>query len=165
LVVEEVSMAIKIETGSLEQLLTLMEINYQVFKGMYASEPYSLEQYKQKLEGKKPTIFVARDTNTGMICGDSISFPAEDGSYYLWIMGVHPAYMGRGIGAELLSRNEVAAASQGFSSITTKVYAVSDSMHHLLKKNGYVATATDHTAKDPRMYFTRYRLELKGQAA
>jgi GNAT superfamily N-acetyltransferase len=132
---------------------------------MYAEERYSsLEEYMKKLDGKKPTIFIARDSDTGIIAGDSISFSRDD-AYYIWIMGVLPEHHGRGIGTHLLSRNEVAAASEGFKAMTAKVYDVSTQMRYLLQKSGYRVTLADLSVGESKQRVSYYRFDLSNQVA
>lgn len=49
-----------ITSGSIENLEQIVHLNYEIFKGMYEDEPYSLEQYKEKLKDKEPIIFILK---------------------------------------------------------------------------------------------------------
>lgn len=127
-------MSIEIVKGNMNQLEEIVKANYQIFKGMYECEPYSLDDYQKKLSNKKPIVYLAKDKNK--IIGDSISFE-RDGSFYIWIMGVLKKYQGRGIGTKLLDFNESYSKKKKFKSVTIKVYNVSLKMQKLLIKQGY----------------------------
>jgi len=110
------------------------------FFGMYEKEPYSIDAYKKRLAHKAPIIYVA--TKDNKIIGDSVSY-AEDGSLYIWIMGVLQECRRKGIGTKLLDRNELYARENGLRAVTTKVFNVSPEMQNLLKKRGYQLMQVD----------------------
>lgn len=44
-------------------LTQLAQFNYHIFDGMYENEPYSPEQYKERLKGKNPWYYPHRSYN------------------------------------------------------------------------------------------------------
>jgi ribosomal protein S18 acetylase RimI-like enzyme len=115
-------------------IVELVEMNFRVFDGMYEHPPYSLDEYKKRLEGKSPAVFVAKDGEK--IIGDVISFE-ESGALYLWILAVSPEYRGRGIGGKLIEMTENFAKESGFKKVSAKVYGISEKMLALLSSRGY----------------------------
>ena len=118
----------------LEKFEEIVELNYQIFKGMYEEEPYSLEKYKRRLENKETIIFIAKENND--IVADSISFEDDD-SFYIWIFGVSEKYRRKGIVSALLEKNEQFAKENNYESVSVKVYNVSKEMQYLLRRRGY----------------------------
>lgn len=139
-----------------DRLSEIVDFNFGIFDGMYEDEPYSQEQYKEKLKDKEPIILIAEDD--GKILGDSISF-ARDGSYYIWILGVSSEYRGKGIGNSLIEANEEIAKEHKFKKVIVKVYNVSEEMQGLLKKRGYEVIKTKESDVDPK--YTAVLFELK----
>lgn len=101
---------------------------------MYENEPYSPEQYKERLKGKNPIIFTVKKDKK--LVANSISFE-QDNSFYIWILAVDKNYRRQGIGASLLDKNEQFAKENGYKSVSTKVYNVSKEMKRLLKQRNY----------------------------
>ncbi|MBU2576578.1 MAG: GNAT family N-acetyltransferase [Nanoarchaeota archaeon] len=132
-------MEYEIINGSLEDLSEIVKLNMKIFKGMYESEPYSLEQYHSKLEDKIPIINVAKMGNE--IVGDSIAFQKED-SLYLWVLGVSKDHRNKKIASQLFDLLEDFARKQELS-VSVKTYPVSNEMIRLLKKRGYEIIKTD----------------------
>ncbi len=121
------------KTG-MEDIAELAEVNFRVFDGVYEHTPYGIVEYKKRLEGKFPVIFVAKDSEK--IIGDAISF-GEEGVLYLWILAVSQEYRGRGVGGKLLEMTEKFAKENGFMGVRAKVYGVSENMLSLLSSRGY----------------------------
>jgi ribosomal protein S18 acetylase RimI-like enzyme len=119
---------------STQTLTQLVKFNYHIFDGMYENEPYSPEQYKERLKGKNPIIFTVKKDKK--LVANSISFE-KDNSFYIWILAVDKNYRGQGIGASLLDKNEQFAKENGYKSVSTKVYNVSKEMKRLLKQRNY----------------------------
>lgn len=119
---------------STQTLTQLAQFNYHIFDGMYENEPYSPEQYKERLKGKNPIIFIVKKDKN--LVADSISFE-QDNSFYIWILAVDKNYRGQGIGASLLDKNEKFARENGYKTVSTKVYNVSKEMKRLLKQRNY----------------------------
>ena len=145
-----------IKEGDINQLEQIVDVNRQIFKGMYEQDPYSLEQYEEKLSDKQPKIFIAE--NNGQIIADSISFK-RNGSLYIWIMGVLKEYRNKGIATKLFENNEQFAKSNGYESVSIKVYNVSKKMLRLLSERGYQIVDTEESKNDPK--FNAIHLELK----
>lgn len=118
----------------LERLAEIVEINTKIFDGMYDWPLYTLDDYKKRLEGINPIIFVAEDN--GKIIGDCISFE-KDNKFYLWISGVLKDYRNRGIASKLFDLREQYAREHNYKKIFTKVYNVSKEMLKLINKRGY----------------------------
>lgn len=123
-----------IEQGNVENIKQIVDLNYEIFKGIYEDKPYSLKHYKEKLKNKNPIIFISKKSNK--ITGNSISFK-KNNSFYIWIVGVAEKHRGQGIGNLLLEKNEQFAQKNGYKSISTKVYNISEKMQQLLKRRGY----------------------------
>ncbi len=117
-----------------QTLTQLAQFNYHIFDGMYKNEPYSLDQYKERLKGKNPIIFTVKKDKK--LVANSISFE-QDNSFYIWILAVDKNYRGQGIGASLLDKNEKFARENGYKTVSTKVYNVSKEMKRLLKQRNY----------------------------
>ena len=148
-----------IERGSLEDLEQIVHFNYEIFNGMYEDEPYSLEQYKDKLKDKESVIFISRKNDE--ITGDSISF-GRDNSFYIWILGVNEKHRGEGIGSSLLDKNEQFAQENGYESIFVKVYNVSEEMQKLLNQRGYQVAKIEESETNPKYTAVRFELKFKG---
>jgi ribosomal protein S18 acetylase RimI-like enzyme len=133
-------MEYEIVKDSICDLAEIVELNRKIFIGMYESEPYSLSQYKSRLEGKNPLIGIVNVDNE--IIANSIAFRKEN-SLYLWILGVSKYHRNRGIASRLFDLNEDFARNNGIDSVNTKVYPVSKEMIQLVEKRGYEITKTD----------------------
>lgn len=146
----------KITEGNIDQLERIVQTNFEIFKGMYEHDPYSLDDYQKKLKGIEPKIFVAQID--GRIVGDSISFE-RNGSLYIWIMGVLKEHRGKGIAKELFENNEQFARENGYRSLTLKVYNVSQEMLRVLLGRGYQVVGVEKSEVDAR--FNAVHLELE----
>lgn len=146
----------KISEGSLEELEQIVSTNSKIFKGMYESDPYSIDQYKDKLKNIEPKIFVAKVNS--QIVGDSISFERA-GSLYIWIMGVLKEYRNKGIASQLFENNEQFARTRKYKSVTIKVYNVSKEMLHMLLARGYEIVDVDRSEINSK--YDAVHLELK----
>lgn len=121
------------QTGT-DRLPEIVEMNKQVFEGMYDWPIYELDDYKKRLEGITPIIFIAEDN--GKIVGNCISFEKE-GKFYLWILGVLKEYRNKGIASKLFDLREHYAREHNYKKIFAKVYNVSKEMLKLMTKRGY----------------------------
>lgn len=110
-------------------------LNEKIFAGLYASAPYTLQDYRKRLEGVSPAIFVAEEE--GEIVGNAIAFQKE-GALYLWVLGVDPRYRKRGIAEHLYQMCEDRAREIGCKKVTVKIYNVSQDMIRLALKRGYI---------------------------
>jgi deoxycytidylate deaminase/GNAT superfamily N-acetyltransferase len=142
--------------GNIDQLEPIVAMNYEIFRGMFEKEPYSLAQYQEKLKDNKVTIYVAK--MNGQIIGDAISF-GKDKALYLWIMGVLKEHRNQGIATQLFERTERFARANGYDSVTTKVYNVSGEMRRVLVARGYQIIDVEKSDTDPK--FNAVHLELK----
>ncbi|MFA5986341.1 MAG: GNAT family N-acetyltransferase [Parcubacteria group bacterium] len=140
----------------IDQLEQIVFVNDKIFKGMYEKDPYSLDQYQEKLKNLQPKIFVAKVND--QIIGDSISFE-KNNSLYLWIMGVLEEYRNKGIAVKLFERNEQFARENKYESITVKVYNVSKEMLKLLLTRNYEITDVEKSKTDPK--YNAVHLTLK----
>jgi len=140
-----------------QNLTQLAQFNYHIFDGMYENEPYSPEQYKERLKGKNPIIFIVKKDKK--LVADSISFE-QDNSFYIWILAVDKNYRGQGIGTSLLDKNEQFARQNGYKSISTKVYNVSKKMKRLLKQRNYKIVKRQKSKTNSKFTALIYTLEL-----
>ena len=150
-------MIIKFDKVGMERLPEIVQINYLIFKGMYEFEPYSSGHYREKLSGVEPIIYTAR-FNDGLV-GDAISF-RRDNSLYLWVLGVSKNFRNKGIASKLFDLTEKYARDNGFNSVTTKVYNVSEDMLRLVLKRGYCITKVEESDVDSKYDAIHLRLEL-----
>jgi ribosomal protein S18 acetylase RimI-like enzyme len=150
-------MNIKYREGSTNRLEEIVSLNHTIFSGMYQEEPYSLEQYQNKLKDKEPKIFLAK-SKRGVV-GDSIGFGRQN-SWYIWVMGVSRDCRGEGIGAKLLELNEKHALEYGFRTVSLKVYNVSTEMQRLLISRNYRISGVDVSNRDPDYFAVEFKLKL-----
>ncbi len=134
----------KFELVTSEKLPEIVEVNHQIFDGLYEWPPYSLDKYKERFSGLKPIIFIAE--KEGKIIGDCISFE-KDAEWYLWILGVLKEYRKQGIANKLLDLNEKYAKENNYKIVSVKVYNVSKEMLALLLRRGYQITDIEKHAK------------------
>ncbi len=125
---------VEITIGSASDLAEIVSCNHAIFKSMHENEPYSLDQYQDRLKDEEPLIYLAKVDNE--IVGNSISF-AKNSSWYLWILGVHKDHRNKGLGTRLIELNELHAKNNKYEFITAKVYNVSKNMLRLLLERGY----------------------------
>jgi ribosomal protein S18 acetylase RimI-like enzyme len=118
----------------ISRLPEIAEMNREVFDGMYDRPVYTLDDYKKRLEGVTPIIFIAEDN--GKVVGNCISYES-DGKLYLWVSGVLKEYRNQGIASKLFDMREQYAREHNYKKIFTKVYNVSKEMLCLLIKRGY----------------------------
>ena len=150
-------MSVDIERSSIKELQRIVELNKQIFDGMYEEEPYHLEVYEAKLKDLDSVIFVARKGER--IIGDSISFPRSR-EFYIWILGVNTEARKQGIGTRLIELNERYARKHDFESVGVKVYDTSPDMKRLLSGRGYLITRVDVSENDPKYNANHFRLNL-----
>jgi len=146
----------EISEGNIDQLEQIVLTNYEIFKGMYEQDPFSLEHYQKKLKDFEPKIFIAKID--GQIVGDSISFD-RDGSLYIWIMGVLKEYRNKGIATKIFENNEQFARANEYKSVSVKVYNVSREMLMVLLARGYQITNVEQSETDTK--YNAVHLELK----
>lgn len=146
----------EVSEGNIDQLEQIFLTNYEIFKGMYEHDPYSLEHYQKKLKDLEPKIFIAKID--GQVVGDSISFD-RDGSLYIWIMGVLKEYRNKGIATKIFENNEQFARANKLESVSVKVYNVSKEMLMILLVRGYQITNVEQSETD--MKYNAVHLELK----
>lgn len=124
---------------------------------MYENEPYSLEQYQERLKGKNPIIFTVKKDKK--LVANSISFE-QDNSFYIWILAVDKNYRGQGIGTSLIDKNEKFAKENGYKTVSTKVYNVSKEMKRLLKQRNYKIVKRQKSKTNSKFTALIYTLEL-----
>lgn len=151
-------MALEYEQGSLKDLEKIAAFNEKIFSGMYDHGPYTLKDYTNRLREKKPLIYLVYSEK--ILVGNSISY-ADDLSWYLWILGVDYKERKKGIGNELIERNEKYAKKQKFEKVTAKVYNVSPAMQRLLIKRGYHITKIIPSEKDTKYNAIWFNLKLQ----
>lgn len=134
-------MEYEILKGSMEDIKEIVELNRNIFTGMYENEPYSIDQYQSKLQDKNPIINIVKIDNK--IIASSIAFQDED-SLYLWILAVSKDHRNKKIASQLLDHLEKSARDQERISVTTKVYSISKEMQQLIKQRSYAITKTDN---------------------
>ena len=137
-------MSVNIQNSDISNLEKIANLNYNIFSGMYENKPYSLDEYKSRLTGKDPIIFIAVEDN--QIIGDSIAYKDND-DLYLWILGIDKEYRNLGIGKQLLQKNKEYSQNNNLTLIKVKVYGVSVEMRKLLENNGYRIIKIDKSEK------------------
>lgn len=142
---------------STQTLTQLAQFNYHIFDGVYENEPYSPEQYKERLKGKNPIIFTVKKDKK--LVANSISFE-QDNSFYIWILAVDKNYRGQGIGTSLIDKNEKFAKENGYKTVSTKVYNVSKEMKRLLKQRNYKIVKRQKSKTNSKFTALIYALEL-----
>ncbi|MBU0461115.1 MAG: GNAT family N-acetyltransferase [Nanoarchaeota archaeon] len=147
----------KFDRADIELLEEIVQVNHAIFEGMYRSEPYSLDQYRERLARVEPLIYVARCDDK--IVGDAISFGKDD-SLYLWILGVSENFRNQGVASGLLDLTEGYARDEGFRSVTTKVHNVSKDMLRLVLERGYTLIDVEKSEADPRHNAVHFKLGL-----
>ena len=152
----EQSATYEIMESNIDQLEQIVLVNDRIFKGMYENDPYSLEQYQERLKNLQPKIFIVKVND--QIIGDSISFE-KNNSLYLWIMGVVEEYRNKGIATKLFDYNEQFARANKYESIAVKVYNVSKEMLTLLLARNYQITGVERSETDSK--YNAVHLELK----
>ena len=70
-----------------------------------------------------------------------LSFEGEPGTYYLYAMGVDPAFRGRGIGSALMAASEDRARQLGFSRTSLLVAKDKEKMWARYERQGYSVVA------------------------
>jgi ribosomal protein S18 acetylase RimI-like enzyme len=129
----------KYETLSDEILADLVELNSQVFADMYANDPYSLDQYIERLKEKELVIYKLKDKAS--LVANSVAYK-EENSLYLWILAVKKEFRNLGYATNLLENNEKYAKNRDLEKIRVKVYNVSKPMQNLLEKRSYLKLET-----------------------
>lgn len=147
-------MDIVIENISREKLDQIVDLNYQIFLGMYEHEPYSLEQYQARLKDKKYFILSAMGDN--QLLGDAVSY-VDGYGLYLWVMGVDKNFRRQGIATKLLDHSEKIAKENNLQQVSAKVYDVSPEMKSCLLSRGYELLKTEESTVDKK-YNTNYYL-------
>lgn len=146
---------IQIKEGLIDNLEELVALDQGVFSGMYDHEPFTLETYREKLEGKDPIILVARDEDK--VVGDAIAFE-RDKTLYIWIMAVLKDYRGQGIAKRFFEILETKARQMHLCALTVKTYGVNEEMLGLLKKKGF--EITEHISSPQNSQQDAFRLKL-----
>lgn len=149
-------LSFEVSEGNINQLEQIVRTNFEIFKGMYEQDPYSLAHYQEKLKDFEPQIFIAKID--GQIVGDSISFE-RNGSLYIWIMGVLKEHRKKGIATKLFENNEQLARTNKYKSVTAKVYNVSKEMLRVLLARDYQITDVEQSEADAK--YNAVHLELK----
>lgn len=150
-------MGIAIENISIEKLDQIVDFNYQIFLGMYENEPYSLDQYQNRLKDKKYFILSAMGDN--QLLGDAVSYVDSD-SLYLWIMGVDKNFRRQGIATKLLDHSEEIAKENSLKQVSAKVYDVSPEMKSFLVSRGYELLKIEESVVDKKYNANYYLLKI-----
>ncbi|MGV8168915.1 MAG: GNAT family N-acetyltransferase [Candidatus Nanoarchaeia archaeon] len=145
------------ERKTKNSLKEIVAVNYELFSEIYDFEPYSLEHYEHKLSDVECLIFAAEAD--GKIVGDAISFKRNN-SLYIWILGVSKSFRGKGIASRLLEMTEQYAKENGFESVTTKVYRISNDMAALMKKRNYVIEKIEENSENHEYDVLHFILRL-----
>jgi len=146
-------MTAEIKRGGLKDLQRIQELNQRVFQEFW-EDPYSLQKYFQKLNGKDPLILLVEES---VIIGDLIAFNKQD-SFYIWLMAVEKRFRRRGVGSRLLEECESFARQHDFPSLSVKVYNISSAMQRLLIKRKYLITGFTKSDDDRynKTFFTLF---------
>lgn len=148
-------MAVSIIPCNLSDLDRIVELDHEIFTGLYPWQLYSLQEYRQRLHGTNPMILVASKENKWV--GSAIAF-SQCLDFYLWVLGVKEEERKQGVGSMLMDRIEVTGQKQGLSGVIAKVYNVSSEMQSLLKKRGYTPIDVEKAGADSRYHAVRFRL-------
>ncbi|KKP67743.1 MAG: GCN5-related N-acetyltransferase [Candidatus Moranbacteria bacterium GW2011_GWE1_35_17] len=143
--------------GNIKQLEQIVAVNGEIFKGMYESEPYSFNQYQERLKNLEPKIFVAKIGDR--IIGNSISYNKEN-SLYVWIMGVLKDCRNKGIATKLFENNEQFAKENNYESVIAKVYNVSQEMIRLLLARNYQIVDIEKSDSNPKYNAVHLKLKI-----
>lgn len=141
-------------TNDLEKIVL---VNQKIFQGMYERDPYSLQEYQERLKNIKPKILVAKIDEK--IVGNSIAFE-RDRKLYIWIVGVLKEHRNNGIATRFFEENEQFAKENKYLSVTTKVYNVSKEMLRMLIARGYRITDVEKSKTDPKYYAVHLELSI-----
>ncbi len=125
---------IEFQQAGSQSLPELVNLNSEIFKGMYPWPGYDLDIYNTRLANKNPVIFLAKEN--GKVIGDSISYE-ESNSLYVWILGVIKEYRGKGVGSHLYELNEEYAKEKEYKSVNMKIYTISQEMIKVAESRGY----------------------------
>ncbi|MFA6548167.1 MAG: GNAT family N-acetyltransferase [Candidatus Magasanikbacteria bacterium] len=151
-------MSVKIQNSDIGDLEEIVDLNYNIFSGMYENKPYSLFEYRDRLVDKESVIFIA--TESDKIIGDSIAYKDGDG-LYLWILGVNKEYRSLGIGKQLLQKNKEYAKNNNLALIKVKVFGVSVEMRQLLENNGYKIIKIEKSQKAEKYDVYYFALQIQ----
>lgn len=150
-------MNIELIEGETQRLSDIVMLNYQIFKGMYDWEPYSVEEYQKRLSNTKPIFFLASQEE--QLMGDAIIFE-KNNSLYLWILGVDASARKKGVASALFEAIETYAREKKYSHITMKVYNVSTDMLRLTLKRGFHIVAVDPSDKNSKYHAVHLERDL-----
>jgi len=101
------------------------------------SNPYSIEEYKKRLIGKRSLLLVA--DFDGKSAGFKVGYEMDD-HFYSWMGGVLPEFRRKGIAQKLADKQEEWCRENRFEKIKIKTRNKYRNMIHLLLKNGYNIT-------------------------
>lgn len=140
-------------------------MEYRLFKpvdfpALYAVEElcfeptfrFSRRYIRQLIESPDSATWIAEEA-TGLVGFSVVEWPGEPGqsAAYIQTIEVHPAFRGRGIGAELLIRAEESARAAGAYSIALHVDIENAAAIGLYESRGYVRAGREEH------YYARHR--------
>ncbi len=121
--------AVEIRTGS------LADIHAAHLRVPELHPPTGVSAYEERI-GDRAFIALIAIANSQPV-GFKLGFARDDNEFYSWIGGVDPAYRGRGIAQDLITRQEELAVGAGYSVIRVKSMNRYPGMLRLLLANGY----------------------------
>lgn len=142
----------------IDDLKEIVDLNYQIFLGMYEHEPYNLEKYKDRLKDKK--YFILKASVAENLVANAISY-IDDDVLYLWIMGVDKNFRRQGVAKKLLDYTEKIAKDNNLDQVTAKVYDVSPEMKNCLLRRNYKLSKIEESKIDKKYNINYYFLKIK----
>ena len=143
-------------------------MDYRLFKSadfpaLYAVEElcfeppfrFSRSYMRQLIESANAATWIA-EQDAELIGFSIVEWAAEQSALvaYIQTLEVHPAFRGRGIGAELLARAEESARAAGAHSIALHVDVENTAAIHLYESHGYARQGREEH------YYARHRAAL-----
>ena len=132
-------MELKIRIGLFQECVDLS------FKIPEFDQPYNIEEYKKRCDGKHLALIAKIDNEP---VGFKIGFDRlKDGSFYSWMGGVLPEFRQMGVAYSLANSQEKWATENEFNSIILKTRKKHDEMIAFSLNRGF--TITEEIQMDP----------------
>lgn len=102
------------------EILQYTELPIEMLEGMKVVHRLVFhDDFKQEklLDKRNFCAFIA--VESGVIVGFKFGYEHEDGVFYSWLGGVHPAYQQRGIASRLMEAQHTWCQQQGYTRVRT----------------------------------------------